>query len=108
MRGVIVLLALILSGCAAAAPPVVTPNLFRPMAIHTCVPGANVWLDGAGVPNLNGVTDKNGNIEFPVFPAALAAFNVHATADTHPEYGAVIVTTPSSDPLVIILGSCAR
>jgi len=97
-----------LTGCVSAPSPVVTPtNPNRPMAIHTCVPGAEVWLDGDQVPALRGTTDANGNIEFLVFPATIGAFNVHATAPKHQQYGAVITMTPSPEPLIVILGSCA-
>ena len=102
---------LALSACVSVAPitPVVTPtNPNRPMALHTCVPNATVWLDGANVPALRGTTDTNGNIEFPVFPSKIAAFNVHATATGYPEYGAVISTIPSADPLIVILGTCSK
>jgi|SRR5579864_8362843 len=103
-----VALALAVVACALPAkPPVVTPSL-RPLAVHTCVAGATVWLDGAQVPALTDVADANGNVTFPRLPATLSAFNLHATAATMPEYGTVITMTPSTDPLVIILGSCAK
>jgi hypothetical protein len=105
------LFVVVMSACVAQPPPVITPvqpNFNRPMAIHTCVPGAVVWLDGANVPLLRGTTDGNGNIEFLVFPSNVAAFNLHATSDKFPEYGAVITTKPSNEPLIIILGSCAK
>jgi hypothetical protein len=111
MKFVLLLMTFCLSACVANPPPngvPTQPNPNRPMAIHTCVPGAVVWLDGANVPELRGTTDANGNIEFPVFPASIAAFNIHATSDKFPQYGAVITAIPSSDPLIVILGSCAK
>lgn len=104
-------LILIVALLASACGPVLlqtTPRAMRPMAIHTCVPGATVWLDGANVPALRDTTDANGNVTFPQFPADISAFNVHATAANLPEYGAVLQDTASTAPLIIILGSCAK
>jgi hypothetical protein len=101
--------ALLAVSCATTpvvVPPV--PQTLRPVAIHTCVPGATVWLDGANVPPLRGIADANGNIGFPEFPSTVTAFNLHATAPKYPEYGAVLTATASTEPLIIFLGSCNR
>jgi hypothetical protein len=109
MRVVLVLLAIVVQFACGPVPPIGTPSLLhRPMAIHTCVAGAEVWLDGAGVPDLRKTADANGNVEFLIFPASIGAFNLHATSPKFPEYGAVITTKPSIEPLIIILGSCAK
>ncbi len=113
MRLRLALLAALLAVACGPVAPVITPvtppsNPNRPIRIDTCVPGATVWLDGAGVPALRGTTDTLGNIEFLVFPATIPAFNVHATAPGYPQYGAVIATIPSADPLIVILGTCTK
>lgn len=102
--GVLIVLLLSLS----CAPIRIPPPEYRSISIHTCVPGADVWLDGALIPDLRGITDTNGNIDWPQFPADVTAFNLHAVAPTMPTYGAVITITRSTEPLIVILGSCAR
>lgn len=108
MRKLLIVFALLTASCTAAPVVVPTKPTLRPMAIHTCVAGATVWLDGAGIPNLRATADGNGNVSFPEFPATVDAFNVHATAPKYPEYGVVLNVTKSTEPLIIFLGSCSK
>jgi hypothetical protein len=101
--------ALLSTACLVTPKPAPPPvAALRPMAVHTCVAGASVWLDGAGVPALRDTADANGNVTFLKFPATIAVFNLHATAPGMPEYGVVLTTIPSTDPLIILLGACTK
>lgn len=106
------LLALLTAGCAVSTPPRVVPVQPPPapivLTVHTCAAGATVWLDGDRVPALQAVADANGVVTFPAFPSTITAMNIHATAPGYPTYGAVLTFTASTEPITIILGSCAK
>lgn len=104
-------MALLLFWSVACVParPINTTVKNRPLEVHTCVPDATVWLDGALVPDLRGPTDANGNITFLTFPSIVTAFNLHASAPNLPEYGAVITgVVPSTDRLIVVMGACTK
>jgi hypothetical protein len=103
------ILALLTAGCAFRPPPVVTPApVPRTLAIHSCVPNATIWLDGAQVPPLRGTADPEGTLTFPAFPSNVSALNVHATAPGYPDYGAVVTIVAGTDPLILIVGQCVK
>jgi hypothetical protein len=83
------------------------PALARALGFHTCVAGATLSLDGAGVPALSAVTDANGYAVFPIVPSTIAAFNIHLTAADHAPYGFVVHDVrPGTVPIAYFFGDC--
>lgn len=109
---VALVLALTASGCALNGGIIGAPVVYpKPLEVHTCVPGATVWVDGALLPSVPQkiTADANGVAAMPGIPGAAAAFNLHATAPGLTEYGAVITTKAQpGERIIVYLGSCTQ
>lgn len=99
------LLALMLAAgaCAGNPQPEPLPPTVRPIAIRTCVAGAQVTIDGALNENRPALTaDANGDVVTDVFGVA---FNLHARAANYPPYD-VVVTFGDNAGHQLLLGPC--
>ncbi len=127
MRKVSALVTLLASclACGAIRPrptPTPPPAQYRPIGVHTCVPGASVWIDGAGVPAEYATpiaASPAGYAGFAALPSTVLALNLHASAKGYPEYGRVLdarpylkahpdIVVPPTDGVDVFVGSCEQ
>jgi hypothetical protein len=97
-----------LISCVPLTPPTPVPPpppALAPMAVHTCVPGAQVWIDGAGVPSNYSVPQTQDGVYN--IPTTVVAFNIHATAAGYPQYG-VVAPTNAQLNTVVFFGNCTN